>query len=60
MILKRFVRPVRMLMASLTSPKHTMTRKHRRFAQNMSNWAELDALLFEIQRPLKEVYEFDE
>lgn len=37
-----------------------MTRKHRRFAQNMSNWAELDALLFEIQRPLKEIYEFNE
>ncbi|KAJ5669827.1 hypothetical protein N7462_010897 [Penicillium macrosclerotiorum] len=40
--------------------EHTMTRKHRRFAQNTSNWAELDALLFEIQRPLKEEYEFDE
>ncbi|KAJ5594935.1 uncharacterized protein N7459_001143 [Penicillium hispanicum] len=40
--------------------EHTLTRKHRRFAQNSSNWAELDALLFEIQRPLKEEYEFDE
>lgn len=38
--------------------EHTLTRKHRRFAQNSSNWAELDALLFEIQRPLKEEYEF--
>ncbi|KAJ5173337.1 hypothetical protein N7492_005930 [Penicillium capsulatum] len=38
--------------------EHTMTRKHRRFAQNTANWGELDALLFEIQRPLKEEYEF--
>ena len=37
--------------------QHTMTRKHRRFAQNPSNWAELDDLLFEIQRPLKEEFE---
>ncbi|KAJ5129462.1 Regulatory subunit Dfp1/Him1 central region [Penicillium bovifimosum] len=36
---------------------HTMTRKHRRFAANSTNWAELDALLFEIQRPLKDDYE---
>ncbi|KAJ5090146.1 hypothetical protein N7532_008830 [Penicillium argentinense] len=34
--------------------EHTLTRKHRRFAQNSSNWAELDSLLFELQRPLKE------
>ncbi|KAJ5662151.1 uncharacterized protein N7477_009767 [Penicillium maclennaniae] len=40
--------------------EHTLTRKHRRFAQNTANWAELDALLFEIQRPLKEEYEFDD
>ncbi|KAJ5105768.1 hypothetical protein NUU61_003115 [Penicillium alfredii] len=39
---------------------HTLTRKHRRFAANSTNWAELDALLFEIQRPLKEEYELDE
>ncbi|CAI7601792.1 unnamed protein product [Penicillium pancosmium] len=38
--------------------EHTLTRKHRRFAQNTSNWAELDALLFEIQRPLKDEYQF--
>lgn len=37
-----------------------MTRKHRRFAQNAANWGELDALLFEIQRPLKEEYDFEE
>ncbi|KAJ6160751.1 hypothetical protein N7470_004147 [Penicillium chermesinum] len=37
--------------------EHTLTRKHRRFAQNSANWAELDALLFEIQRPLKETYD---
>ncbi|KAJ5290880.1 hypothetical protein N7478_000131 [Penicillium angulare] len=40
--------------------EHTLTRKHRRFAQNASNWAELDALLHEIQRPLKHEYDFEE
>ncbi|KAJ5959384.1 Regulatory subunit Dfp1/Him1 central region [Penicillium vulpinum] len=40
--------------------EHTLTRKHRRFAANSTNWAELDALLAEIQRPLKEQYEYDE
>ncbi|KAJ5537303.1 hypothetical protein N7513_010489 [Penicillium frequentans] len=39
--------------------EHTLTRKHRRFAQNAANWADLDALLFEIQRPLKEEYGYD-
>ncbi|KAJ5495945.1 hypothetical protein N7539_001061 [Penicillium diatomitis] len=34
--------------------EHTMTRKHRRFAQNSSNWNDLDALLFDIQRPKDE------
>ncbi|KAF7718279.1 Uncharacterized protein PECH_002100 [Penicillium ucsense] len=34
--------------------EHTMTRKHRRFAQNSSNWNDLDALLFDIQRPKEE------
>ncbi|KAJ5612798.1 hypothetical protein N7510_005992 [Penicillium lagena] len=40
--------------------EHTLTRKHRRFAANSTNWAELDALLFDIQRPLKEEYRFDD
>ncbi|KAJ5513257.1 Regulatory subunit Dfp1/Him1 central region [Penicillium fimorum] len=40
--------------------EHTLTRKHRRFAANSTNWAELDALLAEIQRPLKADYEYDE
>ncbi|KAJ5671964.1 hypothetical protein N7507_001091 [Penicillium longicatenatum] len=39
--------------------EHTLTRKHRRFAQNAANWADLDALLFEIQRPLKEEHGYD-
>lgn len=39
--------------------EHTLTRKHRRFAQNAANWADLDALLFEIQRPLKGEYGYD-
>jgi regulatory subunit for Cdc7p protein kinase len=34
-----------------------MTRKHRKFAITMSNWAELDALIYHLQRPLKK--EFD-
>ncbi|KAJ5549992.1 Regulatory subunit Dfp1/Him1 central region [Penicillium sp. DV-2018c] len=37
--------------------EHIMARKHRRFATNPANWAELDSLLFEIQRPLKDDYE---
>lgn len=37
-----------------------MTRTHRRFATTATNWAELDALLFDIQRPLKDEYEYDE
>ncbi|ODM17330.1 hypothetical protein SI65_07005 [Aspergillus cristatus] len=36
--------------------KHTQTRKHRRFALTTSNWVELDDLLFELDRPLKEEY----
>lgn len=44
----------------LTNLQHTLTRKHRRFAANSTNWAELDALLSEIQRPLKGEYEYDE
>ncbi|KAG2414332.1 hypothetical protein HFD88_003523 [Aspergillus terreus] len=38
--------------------EHVMTRKHRKFATNNVNWAELDSLLFQIQRPLKDEYEF--
>ncbi|KAE8356425.1 Dfp1/Him1, central region-domain-containing protein [Aspergillus coremiiformis] len=36
--------------------EHIMTRKHRRFAANGANWAELDALLLQLQRPLKDKY----
>ncbi|KAL4908723.1 hypothetical protein BDW74DRAFT_72585 [Aspergillus multicolor] len=39
--------------------EHVMTRKHRKFAANSSNWAELDSLLFQLERPLKEEYDFD-
>ncbi|QQK42634.1 Regulatory subunit Dfp1/Him1, central region [Penicillium digitatum] len=38
--------------------EHTLTRKHRRFATNSTNWAALDALLSEIQRPLKSEFEY--
>ncbi|KAE8376260.1 Dfp1/Him1, central region-domain-containing protein [Aspergillus bertholletiae] len=38
--------------------EHIMTRKHRKFATNSANWAELDSLLFQLQRPLKDEYEY--
>ncbi|KAE8166443.1 Dfp1/Him1, central region-domain-containing protein [Aspergillus tamarii] len=37
--------------------EHVMTRKHRKFATNSANWAELDSLLFQLQRPLKDEYD---
>ncbi|RDH36276.1 Dfp1/Him1, central region-domain-containing protein [Aspergillus welwitschiae] len=33
--------------------EHIVTRKHRRFATNRANWAELDALLYQLERPVK-------
>lgn len=36
--------------------QHTQTRKHRKFAMSASNWAELDALLAQLERPLKDEY----
>ncbi|PYH93983.1 zf-DBF-domain-containing protein [Aspergillus ellipticus CBS 707.79] len=33
--------------------QHITTPKHRRFATNPANWADLDALLVRLQRPLK-------
>ncbi|RAH40841.1 protein serine/threonine kinase activating protein nimO [Aspergillus brunneoviolaceus CBS 621.78] len=33
--------------------EHIMTRKHRKFAINRANWAELDSLLIQLERPLK-------
>ncbi|KAF9890186.1 hypothetical protein FE257_006098 [Aspergillus nanangensis] len=38
--------------------EHVLTRKHRKFAMNQTNWAELDSLLFQIQRPLKDEYDY--
>ncbi|KAL4804373.1 Dfp1/Him1, central region-domain-containing protein [Aspergillus unguis] len=38
--------------------EHVMTRKHRKFAMNNTNWAELDSLLFQLDRPLKEEYDY--
>lgn len=37
-----------------------MTRKHRKFATNKANWADLDALLEELQRPLKDEYDYED
>ncbi|KAL3443650.1 Dfp1/Him1, central region-domain-containing protein [Aspergillus insuetus] len=34
--------------------EHVMTRKHRKFAANGANWAELDSLLMQLARPEKE------
>ncbi|OOF98802.1 hypothetical protein ASPCADRAFT_204520 [Aspergillus carbonarius ITEM 5010] len=34
--------------------EHIVTRKHRRFATNRANWAELDALLVQLARPVKD------
>ncbi|EAW06626.1 protein serine/threonine kinase activating protein nimO [Aspergillus clavatus NRRL 1] len=34
--------------------EHIMTRKHRKFATNPANWVDLDELLDELERPLKE------
>ncbi|KAE8151372.1 DBF zinc finger domain protein [Aspergillus avenaceus] len=36
--------------------EHVMTRKHRKFATNGGNWAELDSLLKQLKRPLKDEY----
>ncbi|KZF21106.1 hypothetical protein L228DRAFT_284177 [Xylona heveae TC161] len=33
--------------------EHTFSRRHRRFALSLDNWAELDALLAQLDRPLK-------
>ncbi|KAF7117968.1 hypothetical protein CNMCM5793_007318 [Aspergillus hiratsukae] len=40
--------------------EHVMTRKHRKFATNKANWADLDALLEELERPLKDEYDYED
>ncbi|KAF4122191.1 regulatory subunit for Cdc7p protein kinase [Geosmithia morbida] len=40
--------------------EHIVSRKHRRFAENQDNWAELDALLAELKRMPKDYYMDDE
>jgi regulatory subunit for Cdc7p protein kinase len=40
--------------------EHIMTRKHRKFATNKANWADLDALLEELQRPLNDEYDYED
>ncbi|KAL5336651.1 Dfp1/Him1, central region-domain-containing protein [Aspergillus crustosus] len=37
--------------------EHIMTRKHRKFAANGAHWTDLDSLLFQLDRPLKEEYD---
>lgn len=36
--------------------QHIVSRKHRRFAENNDNWAELDALLTDLRRMPKDYY----
>jgi len=38
--------------------EHTSSRRHRKFATDNKNWAELDALLIKLVRPLKDM-EYD-
>ncbi|KAJ5915782.1 hypothetical protein N7454_010923 [Penicillium verhagenii] len=38
--------------------EHTLTRKHRKFAQSTSNWEDLDNLLYDLERPLKTQYRY--
>jgi len=35
--------------------EHILSRKHRRFAEKADNWKDLDALLNQLARPLREV-----
>ncbi|PQE26906.1 g1 s regulator protein [Rutstroemia sp. NJR-2017a BVV2] len=35
--------------------EHVLSRKHRRFAEKIDNWRELDALLSQLVRPLREL-----
>ncbi|KAI9759594.1 MAG: hypothetical protein M4579_002260 [Chaenotheca gracillima] len=39
--------------------EHVLSRKHRKFAITNTNWADLDALLGELGRPLREEYQED-
>jgi len=41
--------------ASLT-PQHVAHRKHRKFAEKLSNWTELDAMIRRVERPLGAAY----
>ena len=40
----------------LTLIKHIRDRKHRKFALTQENWTDLDNLLSQLGRPLKEAY----
>ncbi|TVY35257.1 Hsk1-interacting molecule [Lachnellula subtilissima] len=37
--------------------EHVLSRKHRRFAEKVENWKDLDALLSQLGRPLREAQE---
>jgi regulatory subunit for Cdc7p protein kinase len=41
----------------LTILQHIQSRKHRKFAEKLDNWQELDALLNQLARPLREAQE---
>ncbi len=42
----------------LTFEQHILTRKHRKFAENEKNWAQLDHLLSQLKRRPK--YQLDD
>jgi regulatory subunit for Cdc7p protein kinase len=48
-----------MLCPKLTHLQHVLSRKHRKFAEKVENWKELDALLNQLARPLREANEDD-
>lgn len=56
MILTRFVGVLRVALSHNANSlsKHTIGRKHRKFATTNDNWKELDSLLKELVRPLRE------
>jgi len=37
--------------------QHVLSRKHRKFAEKVENWKDLDALLNQLARPLREAAE---
>ena len=47
-------RAIQFIQQQANLKQHTISRKHRKFALNNENWAELDDLLKDLARPLRE------